>query len=98
MEITTVDFQRWFLEGILKANVCKIHFTRVSGGVSTMRCTLKPEYLPAYTGDKDNLARSEQTRLANNIIAVWNLDKNSWRCFKVDNLINLEIEEDALPL
>lgn len=98
MEVTNLDFQRWFLEGILKANVCKIQFTRVSGGVSTMRCTLKPEYLPEYTGSLDNLARSEQNRKVNNTIAVWNLDKEGWRCFKVENLINLEIEEDALPI
>lgn len=92
MEVSTVDFQRWFLEGILKANVCKIHFTRVSGGVSTMRCTLKPEYLPEYTGDKEHLERANQVRIENEIIAVWNLDKNDWRCFKIENLINLEIE------
>ena len=98
MEVTKVDFQRWFLEGILKANVCKIQFTRVSGGVSTMRCTLKPEYLPEYAGDKEHLERANQVRIANEIITVWHLDKKGWRCFKIENLINLEIEEDALPI
>ena len=97
MEVTTVDFQRWFLEGILKANVCKIQFTRVSGGISTMRCTLKPEYIPEYTGDAEKLVISDHIRQVNGIIAVWNIDKSGWRCFKIENLINLEIE-DALPI
>jgi hypothetical protein len=97
MEITTVDFQRWFLEGILKSNICKIRFTRVSGGISTMRCTLKPEYIPEYTGDAEKLAVANRMRQVNHILAVWNIDKNGWRCFKIENLIDMEIV-DALPI
>lgn len=95
--MTDLSFNRWYLEGILKDNVCNVKFTRVSGGTSSMKCTLKSEYLPEYHGDQDRLDKAEQKRKDNEIIAVWNLDKKGWRCFKIENLIDLEIV-DALPV
>lgn len=95
--MTNLAFNRWYLEGILKDNVCNVEFERVAGGKSRMRCTLKSEYLPEYHGDQARLDKAEHLRKDNAIIAVWNLDKKGWRCFKIENLIDLEIV-DALPV
>lgn len=94
--MTEFAFNRWFLEGILKANVCEVKFTRVTGGISTMRCTLKSEYLQPIS-DKEKLERDVRKRFATDVISVWNLDKKGWRSFKIENLLNLEII-DALPV
>jgi hypothetical protein len=92
------SFDRWILESILKDNVCLIKYTRITGGISKMKCTLKDDYIPEYTGDEQRLKIIKNIRIENDIIAVWNIDKKGWRCFNLDGFTDLEVIDGTLPV
>lgn len=63
----------------LKAYVCKIKFEKADGSIRDMICTLKNEYI---------LVESAGTRVPNpEIITVWDIQKEAWRSFRLDRLI-----------
>ena len=96
--MSDLAFNRWFLESVLKDNVCLIKYTRITGGLSAMKCTLKDDYIPEYTGDTKRLKLVKELRETNGILVVWNIDKKGWRCFNLDGFIDLEVINGTLPI
>ena len=77
----------------LKANICKVTFTKLNGEVREMPCTLKEDIVPVYerkTPVKEAIA-TEETK-PNPTLSVWCMDKQEWRSFRVDNVTKVEIE------
>jgi hypothetical protein len=55
-----------------------------------MPCTLKEDIIPKPPADvasKSTVKRHENQ----NIVSVWCTDKKEWRSFRVDNVVDLEI-------
>ena len=69
----------------LKANVCEVTFTKVNGEVRTMPCTLREDLVPAYE-------RKTPVKKESDTISVWCLDKQEWRSFRLDNLLELRLD------
>lgn len=62
----------------LRTGIYTVEFTKVDGTPRTMRCTLLEQYLPEKS-------EYESTRKVNDdVMAVWDLDKNAWRSFRLD--------------
>ena len=74
----------------LKKDVLTINFTKVNGEERVMNCTLNETLLPeAITSDsekKENL----------DVIAVWDIDKDAWRSFRVDSVNSIKIVEGVI--
>jgi len=74
----------------LKNHECTVTFTKVNGETRVMPCTLKADVIPtppAEVASKSVVKRHENQ----NVVSVWCLDKKSWRSFRVDNVVDLQI-------
>lgn len=68
----------------LRAGQCTVIFTKVNGEVRVMRCTRNRELIPPSTDSAEPAARSYNT----DTVSVWDLDKQAWRSFRVDSVMN----------
>ena len=68
----------------LKKYECTVTFTKINGETRVMPCTLKEDIIPKveYKGNK---------KPNESAISVWCLDKQEWRSFRVDNVVDLQI-------
>jgi hypothetical protein len=73
----------------LRINVMKVYFTKLDGTESDMICTLDPAKLPPV--DASLLKAETEFHESNKRhIAVWNIQKQAWRSFIVDNVSYVE--------
>ena len=64
----------------------EVRFTTTSGTERKMRCTLRKEELPYDEGGVQLIV--DHVRKENpNILAVWDLDKQQWRSFRINSLL-----------
>lgn len=69
----------------LKRNALYVDFRKVNGELRTMKCTLMRDILPPYEP-------SENPRPVNlDVIPVWDMEKESWRSFRVDTVIGFRV-------
>ena len=73
-------------------NEMVITFNKVNGDERVMTCTLKPELLPAQKVT-ENKKEPSAKQLEN--IGVYDLNANAWRSFKVANVTNVQVADDA---
>lgn len=71
----------------LKANVANVTFEKVDGTTRVMRCTLKHDLLPQQIDLEEHIS---EKRVNLETLAVWDLDKEDWRSFRVDRVSDLE--------
>lgn len=65
--------------------IATVRFTKKDGTLREMRCTLQETFLPKQM--------SETTRKQNDeVLAVWDLDKDAWRSFRIDSVQELQLE------
>jgi hypothetical protein len=70
---------------MLKTSKMTVTFTKTDGTERAMNCTLVEEHIQPYE------KKTERTRTeSDETIAVWDLDKNAWRSFRVDSVTELE--------
>lgn len=66
----------------LRDGVLNVTFEKVDGTDRTMKCTLRPEYLPEEYRNKAPML-TETTPLT---ISVWDVEASGWRSFRVENV------------
>jgi hypothetical protein len=71
------------LEALTK-HECTVTFTKVNGETRVMPCTLKENVVPKI--EPKGTKKPNET-----IVSVWCLDKREWRSFRVDNVVDLQI-------
>lgn len=77
----------------LRAHRCVIKFTKVNGEVREMPCTLRPDVIPSQPQVVQEASADSKTRKTNdNIVSVWCLDKQAWRSFRVDSVLELRLD------
>ena len=70
----------------LKANVAEVRFTKSDGTERLMKCTLKEDLVVAYN------KKTDRTKEANNdIVPVFDVEKNEWRSFRVDSVQSISL-------
>jgi hypothetical protein len=74
------------LRDILKTNLCEVTFTKVNGEIRVMPCTLMENELPPQTA-----TATENSKINEETLSVWCLDKKQWRSFRVSNVIKVEV-------
>jgi hypothetical protein len=85
MEITKEE-----LKQLLTENTLSVLFKKADGTQRAMLCTLNPDYLPVIEKKEGDEVKKTKTPSDTNI-AVWDLEKNSWRSFRIDSIINYSI-------
>ncbi len=75
----------------LQKNIMSVVFTKKNGDERTMHCTLSEYILPEITGDSTKKENLE-------VVTVWDIDKDAWRCFRLDSIKDLKVIEKAEEL
>ena len=75
------------VKGWLKNNHCVVTFIKKNGEERIMKCTLDEDVLPepSISENRREKAPNETT------LAVWDLDKNSWRSFRLDSIVDIVV-------
>ena len=70
------------IRSTLKLNICKVKFTKTNGDVRDMVCTLRDDIVVPHE------KKTERVKEVNeDVLAVWDCEKNSWRSFRFDSII-----------
>ena len=67
----------------LDENIVTIVFMKSNGERRTMRCTLIEDFLP-------KVVNGEMAPWLNPSCAVWDVDKDGWRSFRFDSILEME--------
>lgn len=76
---------REWLQGLLREGPVTVKFTKSDGEERVMRCTLKEGVVPQYEKKTDRVKKENLDTLA-----VWDLDKNEWRSFRLDSIKHVD--------
>lgn len=69
----------------LKNNIAIIKFRKMDQTIREMSCTLSSKLLPVSQDEKEYTPKIK-TDNPNNV-RVWDLDKQAWRAFRLDSLL-----------
>ena len=77
---------------MLREGLVNIKFTKKNGTIRDMECTLLPLYIP-----EDMRPKGTGSVTNENILRVYDIIEDDWRCFLVDNVLSVEaIIEDEI--
>lgn len=81
MEQNIKDLREGLL-GFLSTEIVTISFLKTNGEQRKMKCTLNPKFI-----ENNYEKKTERTKKENDeVIAVWDCDKQAWRSFRVDSV------------
>ena len=81
------------LKTLLKQNVMNISFKKVDGTERKMVCSLMESIVPPYES-KDSTQKKQENE---NVLPVWDLEKNAFRSVRIESLIEYQIKTDHRP-
>jgi hypothetical protein len=67
-------------------SIIKVSFTKANGETRILRCTLQAEFLPPQRDIEESTTRNNP-----NVLAVWDIENNGWRSFRLDSVFNVEV-------
>lgn len=85
--LTDLEWKANHLREVLKQNVVNVVFIKKDGTERKMRCTLQEQFLPEQTDVEEAI----QQKNANEVIAVWDLEVDGWRSFRVDSVMTYSV-------
>ena len=80
---------KYALKEELKNGVVTVVFEKADGTERTMRCTLSDLYVPQVLSEYDGQEAKPSRQLNDNVQAVWDIDSNGWRSFRLDSVKQL---------
>lgn len=69
---------------MLHSGIVNIKFTKTDGSERDMKCTLMDAFIKPHEKKTDR-----EKKLNENIISVWDVDKEGWRSFRFDSIISI---------
>jgi hypothetical protein len=86
-------FNKQDLQTLLRKHVVIINFRKKDKTERVMKCTLLSDLVPIYE------KKTERTRPENEgALAVWDLEKEAFRSFKIDSVIDYHVVEEGYEL
>lgn len=81
------------LKDLLEKYIVRINFKKTDGTDRTMVCTLRDDLIGVY-----EKKTSRERKPNENILSVWDLEKDSHRSFRIDSLISYSVVEEGYEL
>ena len=69
---------------MLQNNVVSIKFRKSDGSERLMKCTLLTHYVKPYEKKTER-----EKKLDENLISVWDVEKDAWRSFRLDSIMEI---------
>ncbi len=82
--LTKYELKEKFLNG-----VTTVVFEKTDGTERVLKGTLLAEYLPVKELDPTDDTPEKERKQNENILAVWDIENNGWRSFRVDSVKRL---------
>ena len=76
---------------MLQKSQCRVIFTKVNGEERNMVCTLKEGIIPKAS--KDPITQKKVRDISEEVLAVWDVNKEGWRSFRVANVVSFVCNE-----
>lgn len=83
---------KYALKEQLKNGVVTVVFEKKDGTERTMRATLSDMYVPQVLSEYDGQEAKPAKQLNDNVQAVWDIDSEGWRSFRLDSVKQLIVE------
>lgn len=81
------------LKKLLLKDVFIVNFLKTDGSQRTMKCTLREDIA------KPHIKKTEKSKKVNdNVLSVWDVEKDSYRSFRLDSLIDYQKLEEGYEL
>ena len=82
------------LKDLLQQNVLEIKFKKVDGTERVMNCSLKKGIIP----ESENKPSAKIKKENENVISVWDIQKDAFRSFRLDSLIDYAVFREGYEL
>jgi hypothetical protein len=83
-----MEYTKESIRSQLQQTVMKVEFTKTDGNVREMLCTLQESFTWPYEKKTDKVKPEN-----NDVIAVWDIEKQSWRSFRIDSILSASVVE-----
>jgi hypothetical protein len=84
--------QKEWLRKVLIDSIATITFTKVNGEQRVMKCTLQEQFLPSQVDLEEAIQKKKPNE---ETMSVWDLEARAWRSFRIENLISVEVIDNA---
>jgi len=84
--------QKEWLRKVLIDSIATITFTKVNGEERVMKCTLQEQFLPAQVDLEEAIQKKKPNE---ETMSVWDLEARAWRSFRIENLMSVEVIDNA---
>jgi len=81
------------LKQLLSKKILRVKFKKKDQTEREMKCTLRADIIPVYEKKTDKVKKTNE-----NVLAVWDLDKDGFRSFKLDSLIDYQVMMEGYEL
>lgn len=81
------------LKELLHKSILSINFTKADGTLRKMVCTLREDLVQPHEKKTTRVKKPNE-----NILAVWDVNKDAFRSFKLDSLIDYQVLEEGYEL
>jgi hypothetical protein len=69
---------------MLQSGIVNVKFTKTDGSERDMKCTLMEHIVRPHEKKTDR-----EKKINDNILSVWDVEKDSWRSFRYDSIISI---------
>ena len=94
-----LDLKRASINEALHAGEVVVNFTKVNGELRSMPCTLQETKLPPAPAHATNTSSPvdfpKARKVSPDTARVWCTDKQAWRSFRYDSVIDITVVEQA---
>lgn len=74
----------------LKNYVMEVRFTKADGSMRVMKCTLRPDVLPATNESSQHTSPQLLLEDNNPLFTVWDIQANAWRSFHLNTVQSIQ--------
>jgi len=78
------DFDRKYLQAVLKDDTVVVTFTKKNGDERVMTCTLQESELPPRVVKEDAETKPKKENLE--VLSVYDVNAKGWRSFRLDSI------------
>lgn len=79
----------------LRKKYVNVTFTKTDGSQRKMTCTLHEDVVKPY---EPKTEKKKQKKDDPNLVAVWDVEKDAFRSFKLDSVIDYQVLEEGYEL
>jgi WYL_2, Sm-like SH3 beta-barrel fold len=74
---------------MLHNGIMNVKFTKVDGSERVMKCTLAEALIPQVKAPVSEDKEVKERKVNDNNISVWDVEKEGWRSFRLDSVLEI---------